>query len=466
MAKTRTRYVCSVCEHQEPKWLGRCPVCNEWNTFVETVEPASGARAKTPGSRAARTGSKAVARQVVPIDEIKTADQVRWPTGMQELDRVLGGGIVPGSTTLVGGEPGIGKSTLMIQAAGFATVPAARLYLAGEEAPAQLKSRAERVGLSKAPISITTTTELEPVLRLLDEQKPSLLIVDSIQTLHSPEVGDIPGTVNQIKYCALELSEWARETGSALFLVAHITKEGSIAGPKILEHMVDAVLYFDQSEGDARFLRATKNRFGPTDEVGIFTMQATGLMQVSDPSSLFLVRRKGSVPPGVVAAPVYEGSRILLVEIQALTVPAKGGISRVFSDRIDTGRVSRLAAVLEKHLGLRFSDQDIYVNVAGGMKIGEVGVDLPLALALYSARTGIPIGPEVTVTGELSLAGEVRPVQALRRRIRAALEMSFTRCIGPATVREGEQCEDGWISTETIDAAVKAAFGDRAKPAR
>jgi len=217
MGKTKIRYVCSVCEHQEPKWLGRCPVCNEWNTFVESAEPAGSA--KGARSRAARTGSKAVARQVIPINAVKTGEQVRWPTGMQELDRVLGGGIVPGSTTLVGGEPGIGKSTLMIQAAGLATVPAARLYLAGEEAPAQLKTRAERVGLARAPISITTTTELDPVLRLLDEQKPSLLIVDSIQTLHSAEAGDIPGTVNQIKYCALELSEWARETGSALFLV-------------------------------------------------------------------------------------------------------------------------------------------------------------------------------------------------------------------------------------------------------
>ncbi|HUX11550.1 MAG TPA: DNA repair protein RadA [Spirochaetia bacterium] len=456
MGKTRTRFVCSVCEHQEPKWLGRCPVCNEWNTFTESVEPVGGQR------KAIRAGAaaKAVAHQVVAMGAVETLDQIRWSTGMSELDRVLGGGIVPGSTILVGGEPGIGKSTLMIQAAGLARVPAGRLYLAGEEAPAQLKSRAERVGLAKAPISITTTTELDPVLRLLDEQKPSLLIVDSIQTLHSIEAGDVPGTVNQIKYCALELSQWARETGSALFLVAHITKEGSIAGPKILEHMVDAVLYFDQSEGDVRFLRTTKNRFGPTDEVGIFTMQSGGLTQVVDPSSLFLIRRNGTVPPGVVAAPIYEGSRILLVEIQALTVPAKGGISRVFSDRIDSGRVSRLAAVLEKHLGLRFSDQDIYVNVAGGMKISEVGVDLPLALALYSARTGVPLPAEVTVTGELSLAGEVRPVQALRRRIRAAIDMNYRRCVGPAALREGEQCEDAWVETGTIAEAVKAAFAE------
>jgi DNA repair protein RadA/Sms len=380
---------------------------------------------------------------------------------MQELDRVLGGGIVPGSTVLVGGEPGIGKSTLMIQAAAHARLPGSCMYIAGEEAPGQLKSRAERLGIADADIQIVTTTELEPILRLLDEHKPSMLVVDSIQTIFSREAGDIPGTVNQIKYCALELSQWARETHGTLFLVAHITKEGSIAGPKVLEHLVDAVLYFDQSDGDTRFLRATKNRFGPTDEIGLFRMHSRGLTQVTDPSSLFLVRRTGDLPAGVVVAPVYEGSRILLVEIQALTVPAKGGISRVFSERVDSGRVSRLAAILEKHVGLRFSDQDIYVNVAGGIKLTEVGVELPIALALYSARTGISLGQGLTVTGELSLAGEVRPVSALRRRIRAAAELKYTRCIGPEGDQENGESGETWIRVDGVAAAIQAAFGGK-----
>ena len=394
------------------------------------------------------------------MQSIESGEQKRWLTGLQELDRVLGGGMVPGSTVLIGGEPGIGKSTLMIQTAASAQTSGPCLYVAGEESPGQLKSRAERLGIANAAVKIVTTTELEPLLRLLDELRPSLVIVDSIQTIYSRDAGDIPGTVNQIKYCALELAEWARETLGTVFLVAHITKEGNIAGPKVLEHMVDAVLYFDQSDGDTRFLRATKNRFGPTDEVGIFTMQSRGLIQVTDPSSLFLVRRSGDLPAGVVVAPVYEGSRILLVEIQALTVPAKGGISRVFSERVDSGRVSRLSAILEKHVGVRFSDQDMYVNVAGGIRLTEVGIELPLALALHSARTGISLGRLTTATGELSLAGEVRPVSSLRRRIRAAQEMGYSRCVGPAGMREEEDAEETWVRVSTISEAIRAAFGE------
>jgi DNA repair protein RadA/Sms len=268
-----------------------------------------------------------------------------------------------------------------------------------------------------------------------------------VQTLHSDEAGLSPGTVNQMKYCSWNLISWVKEHDAALFLVAHVTKDGVIAGPKTLEHMVDTVIYFEQSDGDCRFLRATKNRFGSVDEIGIFMMGEQGLAVVEDPSLLFLVRREGAVPPGVATAAVLEGTRPLLVEIQALTVPAKGAVSRVFSDRIDSARVSRVAATLEKHLSLRLSDQDIYVNIAGGIRISEVGVELALACALYSARTGLPIPARSAIAGELSLAGEVRPVRRLAGRVKTSASIGFDTFLGP-------QPENAEVSPRSIKVAL------------
>lgn len=460
MAKRkRIVYLCDECGQEEPKWLGRCPACGAWNSFTQTESTgeAGGNGSGRAGGRAGGGGTGQSAK-TVSLSGIAYEEIERRGSGFGELDRVLGGGVVPGVSVLIGGEPGIGKSTLLLQMAA-AMKGGTVLYISGEESERQLRLRAERLEVDTGRVRVLCTGSLSRINAALPAESPDVVIVDSIQTLYAEDAGAVPGTVSQLRYCCYELVDWARAQEAALFLVAHVTKEGAIAGPKLIEHMVDAVLYFEQSGSDLRFLRATKNRFGPTDEVGLFSMGGQGLVQVTDPSSIFLVSREGALPPGVVAAPLFEGSRVLLVELQALTVPAKGGVSRIFSDRIDTGRVSRVAAVLEKHVGIRFSDQDIYVNVAGGMRVTEVGVELPLALALYSARTGLSIPSHLTVTGEVSLAGEVRPVSYLRRRIRAASELGFERCIGPKHLRSGEEVDVTWERVATVQDCIRAVFG-------
>ena len=464
--KPQTQYQCSNCDHVERKWLGRCPSCGEWNTLVEVavVSGAGGGGKAGAAGRSSAAGKRPAPRATALAGiQADPEQEVRHSTGMAELDRVLGGGLVPGATILVGGEPGIGKSTLMLQMAAQMRRRKV-LYVTGEESTRQIGLRARRLGVSNADVKVVSESRLEQILTLLGpagkDPRYDVVIIDSIQTLHSPEVGSVPGSPNQIKYGAFELSDWARTCESALFLVAHVTKEGNIAGPKMIEHMVDTVLYFEQSEDDTRFLRATKNRFGSTDEIGLFLMQSSGLVQVSDPNSIFLVRRDGSMPAGVAVAPVVEGSRVLLVEVQALTVPAKGGMSRVFSDRLDSRRVNRMAAVLEKHLGVQFSDQDIYVNVAGGMRIADVAVELPLAMALYSARSDKPLPSGTAVAGDVSLAGEVRPVVQMARRARTGKEMGMGRCIGPAKTRDGEtDAAVKWTGVKSIGDAVRVLFG-------
>ncbi len=465
--KERTRFVCSSCGHEEPRWLGRCPDCSEWNTLIETRVPVAQRAGSSPG-RSAREAAPAP----TALSQITVRSDLRRPFGIDELDRVLGGGVPRGASVLIGGQPGIGKSTLMLQAVGGLKNTSV-LYVAGEESKSQIKVRADRLGVTGDSVSITTEVEIEALLDLVRAVKPDVIVVDSIQTLYAVELGAVPGTVNQIKYCAFELIEWARTYDASIFFVAHVTKDGVIAGPKVVEHMVDAVLFFDDSGGELRFLRASKNRFGSTDEIGIFAMDERGLQPITDPSSLFVVVRDGALPPGVVVAPVYEGSRILLVEIQALTVTAKSGLSRVYSDRIDSSRVARVAAVIERHVGVRLSDQDIYVNVAGGMRISEVGIELPLAAALYSARTGLPVPAGTTVVGELSLAGEIRPVTHIRRRAKAAREMGLVRLIGPASDardRANQRGTDGesdgatpdpietYTTATTIAACIKNVF--------
>ena len=423
--------------------------------------------AAVPGARAgaARSSGAPSARKsrspVISLPELESAHEAQTyhSTGMPELDRVLGGGLVKGAAILVGGEPGIGKSTLMLQMA--ASVRRRQvLYLTGEESARQIAARARRLNLDGTQVEVAAESELEQIFTILGSRRRDVVIVDSVQTLRSAEAGSVPGSPNQIKYGTFELSDWARENDATVFFVAHVTKEGTIAGPRTIEHMVDTVLYFEQSDDDTRFLRATKNRFGSTDEIGFFVMRSTGLAQVTDPNSLFLVNREGDLPAGVAIAPVIEGSRVIMVEVQALTVPAKGGMSRVYSDRLDSRRVSRVAAVLEKHLGVVFSDQDIYVNVAGGMRISDVGVELPLAMALYSARSDRALRRGVTVAGEVSLAGEVRPVSQMSRRARTALDMGLSRCIGPAAIREGEEDSTAtWTGVGSVASAVGELFG-------
>ena len=451
MASTKKKslvYRCANCGHTEAKWLGRCPECGEWNSLRESSvsEP-----------RADRAGETFP----MPIEAIDPGRGARMPTGSVEVDRVLGGGLMRGSAVLLGGEPGIGKSTLLLQVAARAGAGGRVLYVSGEESPAQIRLRAERLGCMKKGLEVFCSGDLGLIMGVLDSVKPSLIIVDSIQTLHSEDAGAVPGTANQIKYCAQELTSWVKEHEAGLFLVAHVTKEGVIAGPKAAEHLVDAVLSFEQSEGELRTLRASKNRFGSAEELGIFRMTETGLEEVADPAGLFLVRRSEGMPSGVAVAPVHEGSRVLLVEIQALSVPAKAGLTRVYSERIDAARVSRVAAVLEKHTGLRFSDQDLYVNVAGGIRLTEPGIDLALAAALYSARGGTALPNGSALAGELSLAGEVRPVRQMRRRARAAKALGLDLVLGPPEGGEEGTVKE-WKAVSDIGAALKELFGKQA----
>ncbi|MDR2951643.1 MAG: DNA repair protein RadA [Treponema sp.] len=445
MKKQKTLvYRCSSCGREEAKWLGRCPECGEWNTLAET-EAKHSAGASLAGRGNGRGEGKRGIPSVLPLATVDMAEGGRVSSGLGELDRVLGGGMMKRSTVLVGGEPGIGKSTLLLQLAAAAKTKGRVLYVSGEESAGQLRLRADRLGLSgdKAAmerIEILCTGNLEEIETTLNAVRPVLVLADSAQTLFSESADSAPGGVNQMKYCAFELITWAKENDAVLFLTAHVTKEGLIAGPKALEHLVDTVLYFEQNDktselsgtADCRFLRAVKNRFGSIDEIGIFTMSEKGLSPVEDTDRLFLIRREGDLPAGVATAAVLEGTRTILVEIQALTIPAKGAVSRVFSDKVDSGRVSRISAALEKHLGLRLSDQDLYVNAAGGIRITEVGVELALACALYSARTGLALPANLVIAGELSLTGEIRPVRRLASRVKTAANLGFASFLGPA----------------------------------
>lgn len=447
--KNKNYFQCSECGHREPRWLGRCPECGNWNSLQEKQQ--TGLKKK---------GSSELEQAPVPLDSIEIQEGLRFDSGISEVNRVLGGGIIKGSAILIGGEPGIGKSTLMLQISARTRTRGRVLYISGEESAGQIRMRADRLGITGERIEIFSSTELSSILSTLDQVKPVVIIIDSIQTIYSAELGVVPGTVNQIKLCAQELISWAKARDAALFLIGHVTKEGVLAGPKVIEHIVDTVLYFDTGTEDIRVLRATKNRFGAIDEIGIFQMSAAGLEVIQDPASIFITRREDNMPAGVVVAPTYEGSRVLVVEIQSLVVPAKGGISRVFSDRIDNARVSRMAAVLEKHLRLRFSDQDIYVNVAGGMRLGEVAIELPLCLALYSARINQPLPPSTSVIGEVSLAGEIRPVSHLDRRLRTVMEMGYKRALHPGSPVNNREFESLSLPVADITQAVRSIFSD------
>ena len=444
--KEKVVYVCRSCGHREPRWLGRCPDCGSWNTF----SPSSSAQEN-------RSDPK---RSSVPLTSIKKEDRTRLDTGDEETNRVLGGGLIRGSSILIGGEPGIGKSTLMLQMAARLAGPSRILYVSGEESAGQIRMRADRLGVESDRIEVLCETNLESILQISGQVKPTLLIIDSIQTITTQGIEGAPGSVSQLRYCTQQLNEYIKEWGVALFLVGHVTKEGTIAGPKLIEHIVDTVLYFEQTGTDIRLLRAVKNRFGPTDEIGIFQMTGKGLTAVPNPATLFWEHREEDLPVGMTIAPVYEGTRVLLVEIQSLVVPAKGGISRVFSDRVDSRRVARMAAVLEKHVKLRFSDLDIYVNVAGGIRIDEVAIDLAVATALYSAKTNLPLPSLTAVAGEVSLAGEVRGIPHLDRRLRAAGDLGFARFIGPS--RKSAEPTDGaeYRDVSNLKEAFRVIFGE------
>jgi DNA repair protein RadA/Sms len=453
MKRPSTLYRCANCGHSEPKWLGRCPECGQWNTLKETAANPRASKGEIKGESYS-----------LPIVAIDPALGTRISSGNAELDRVLGGGFMRGSAILIGGEPGIGKSTLLLQVCATMETKGRVLYVSGEESPAQIRMRAERVGALKENLEVLCSSDLDRIMGAFEAVKPVLTVVDSIQTVYSPEAGVVPGTANQIKYCTQEMTEWAKVHDSIIVFIAHVTKEGLIAGPKAAEHIVDAVLAFEQAEGDLRALRASKNRFGSTEELGLYRMGEKGLAELSDPSGVLLVRREGELPPGVAVAIVHEGSRILLVEIQALTVPAKAGLTRVYSDRVDASRVARIAAVIEKQAGLKLSDMDIYINVAGGVRLTEPGVDLALAAALFSARSGKPAPKACALAGELSLAGEVRPIRQMARRDKAARTLGFSLILGPAEqpgVKSGatKGSAPDWAAVSSLKAAIHALWG-------
>ncbi len=427
-----TRFVCSECGRTESKWLGRCPDCGSWNSFVE--ETIREAPKKTKGAPAASVSVE----QPRSLSQIVVEPEFRFGTGIEELDRVLGGGVMQGSSILLGGEPGIGKSTLMLQTLAACGKKRKVLYVSGEESAAQIRLRAERLGLPLDSINIFCDTHLDAIENALRQDRPKVVVIDSLQTLQTGEISSIAGSVNQMRCCTMELIGIAKQVGATLFLVGHVTKEGTLAGPKVIEHMVDTVLYFDQAGTGVRLVRATKNRFGSVDEIGIFLMSSNGLEAVQDPSGFFISERgSDAVPPGIAYTAVIEGSRTFLVEIQALCVPTKGGYSRVYSDKIDTARVTRVAAVLERHAGIRLNDQDIYVNVAGGMKLTEVSIELPLALALWSAVSSRSLPDKLVSFGELTLAGELRSVGFGEKRLKACSDMGFKRVLAPQNMNVG-----------------------------
>lgn len=430
MKKDLVRFVCSECGREESKWLGRCPSCGSWNSFVEEKVIA-------PSVNKTQQAITIIDKDIKSLSDITVDEATRFDSGISELNRVLGGGIMRPSSVLVGGEPGIGKSTIMLQMLSSSSSEGSVLYVSGEESPSQVKLRAIRLGLDLKSINIFCDTRLESLVDAIEKTSPAVVVIDSLQTLSSSTVPSIAGSPNQMRACCYALSMIAKTKNIAMFFIGHVTKEGTLAGPKIVEHLVDTVLYFEHAETGVRFLRAVKNRFGSVDEIGIFRMDSDGLKAVKDPTEFFISSRgEENLPPGIAYTAVVEGSRTFLVEIQALTVPAKSGLSRVYSDRIDSARINRVAAILERHAGVRLSDQDIYVNVAGGMKINEVSIELAVALALYSARFGKALPPNLVSLGELSLAGEVRPVAFLEKRIKASNDLGFTNILSPTKVKD------------------------------
>lgn len=421
MAKTKTSFFCQNCGYESAKWLGKCPACNEWNTFVEEVVARPSAR--TPEWRTT-TGTKKQSRKAAVIHEIEHVTEPRLVTPDRELNRVLGGGIVPGSLVLVGGEPGIGKSTLMLQLA--LTLKARPLYISGEESEQQLKMRAERISqASQANCYILTETATANIFTQMQSVVPDIVIIDSIQTLHSAQVDSAPGSVSQVRECTAELLRFAKETNIPVFIVGHITKDGSIAGPKVLEHMVDTVLQFEGDRHHAyRILRAVKNRFGSASELGIYEMQGSGLREVSNPSEILLSQREDGTS-GTAIAVLLEGLRPMLIEVQALVSNSAYGTPQRSSTGFDTRRMNMLLAVLEKRFGFRLSTQDVFLNIAGGLRVEDPAIDLAVIVAIISSQQDIAVPATVAFAGEVGLSGEIRAVNRIEQRIAEAEKLGF-----------------------------------------
>ncbi len=458
MAKATSRFVCQSCGEAFLRWEGQCRACGEWNSLVETV-----VRAKASSAATARIGGNGA--QPVPLRDIGEAAVPRLPTSIAELDRVLGGGIVPGSLILIGGEPGIGKSTLLLQAAAGIGSPV--VYATGEESAAQVRLRAERLGLLDAPagaaIEVLAERDIGRIVEVGRAARPAMLVVDSIQTATIDELDGAAGSVGQVRESTVRLMEFAKGEGIAVVLVGHVTKDGSIAGPKTMEHLVDAVVAIEGERfASLRLVRSSKNRFGSTDEVGVFEMTGDGLREVADPARAFLADHPEAAP-GSVVAPTMEGSRPLLVEVQALVSPAGYSTPARKASGIDLNRLGLLVAVLGRRAGVGLGSHDVYANLAGGLSVAEPGLDLPVALALASSLRDRPMAPDSVAIGEVGLLGELRPVAGIERRLREAARLGFATAIVPRPGRGGRPQETpglALVEVATLRDAIAAGLGD------
>jgi DNA repair protein RadA/Sms len=449
VSKTRTVYVCQQCGKESQKWLGRCPGCQEWNSLVEkVVSPA--------------TAQRPISRENHPqkLSQVATPAEERYPLALAEFNRVLGGGLVPGSLVLIGGEPGIGKSTLLLQAcACLAHDSGDVVYVSGEETPRQTKLRAARLGIDSDHLYVLSETDLEAIISHIEELNPCLVVIDSIQAVCLPELETTTGSIVQVRECTMRLMHWAKANQVPVIITGHVTKEGAIAGPKVLEHIVDCVLYLEgEPFSSYRLLRSVKNRFGSTNEVGIFEMQAKGLVEVTNPSQVFLSQRLEQAI-GSAVVPTLEGSRPLLVEIQALTNITTFGLPRRTANGVDFGRLLMITAVLSRRVGLKLGNQDIIVNATGGIQVGEPAADLAIALAIASSYKDEGVDPEMVAVGEIGLSGELRGISQPDRRIAEAARLGFKRCILPAASARHIHSKDiQLVPVGTLKEAIRAGL--------
>lgn len=452
MAKPKSSFVCNQCGAVSSKWLGQCPDCDAWNSYSEQLAAPVAKSGRFAGFAGAQSG-------VTRLADVKGGEVARWPTRSAELDRVLGGGLVPGSVVLLGGDPGVGKSTLLLQTLCALSESHGALYVTGEESLEQVSLRAQRLGLQAGDLRLLAETQVERLIAIAQEEKPQVMVVDSVQTLYTEQLSSAPGGVSQVRESAALLTRFAKQTGTAMFIVGHVTKDGALAGPRVLEHMVDAVLYFEgESDGRYRLVRAVKNRFGAVNELGVFAMTEGGLREVKNPSAIFLSRASDPVPGALVTA-TWEGTRPLLVEVQALVDESKAGNPRRVAVGLDGNRLAMLLAVLHRHGGIVTYDQDVFLNVVGGVRVLETSADLAQLVAVVSSLRNRVLPHEVLVFGEVGLAGELRPVPNGQERLKEAAKHGFKRAVVPKGNAPRQHFEGmEVVAVEKLSEALAALF--------